>query len=441
MSTQGANKLGLWMLTALVAGNMIGSGIFLLPASLASYGSISLLAWGLTAIGAMLLALVFANLARSYPKVGGPYAYCRDAFGDFIGFEVAFNYWIALWVGNAGIAVAFVSYLAAFFPVLSHNAMAAFAVSVATVWGLTLINIIGVRSAGQVQLVTTVLKLLPLLLLAFVGVFYIQGSNLADFNISGESNWAAITGAASLTLWSFIGVESATVPADDVESPEKNIPRATILGTLITAAVYILSTIAVMGLVPSSVLAHSSAPYADAAEKVFGSWGFALIAFGGMVSCFGALNGWILLQGQVARAAADDNLFPSVFKRLSKQHTPYAGLIISSILITILLMLTINSNLVAQFTFIIRLATLATLIPYLLSTMAQILLFCRQREQFDKNQFLRSSLIAVLAFLYSFWAVSGSGHDIVFYGTMLFFGGTPVYVWMKWQSKSLPSAV
>lgn len=440
MSKQTPKKLGLWMLTALVAGNMIGSGIFLLPASLASYGSISLIAWGFTAFGAMLLALVFANLAGHFPKVGGPYAYCRDAFGEFIGFEVAFNYWIALWVGNAGIAVAFVSYLAAFIPSLAHNATASFVASVATVWGLTLINIIGVRSAGQVQLITTILKLLPLLLLAFVGVFYIDGSNLADFNISGESNWAALTGAASLTLWSFIGVESATVPADDVDEPQKNIPRATILGTLITAAVYILSTIAVMGLVPASILAQSSAPYADAAEKVFGHWGFALIAFGGMVSCFGALNGWILLQGQVARAAADDDLFPSVFARLSKQHTPVAGLIISSILITILLVLTINANLVTQFTFIIRLATLATLIPYLLSTMAQILLFCRQREAFNKAQFIRSSVIAALAFLYSFWAVSGSGQEIVFYGALLFFAGTPVYVWMKWQ-KTLPQTV
>jgi len=430
------SKLGLWMLTALVAGNMIGSGIFLLPASLAAYGSIGIIAWILTALGAMLLALVFATLSHNMPSVGGPYAFCRDAFGDFIGFEVAFNYWIALWVGNAAIVVAFVSYLSVFIPTLAQNHWQAFAISVVTVWLLTVVNIIGVRSAGVIQLITTILKLVPLILLAVVGIFYIDFGNLSDFNISGQSNFAALTGAASLTLWSFIGVESASIPAEDVEDPKRTIPRATIYGTLITAIVYILSTIAVMGLVPTHELAHSAAPYATAAYQIFGHWGEKLIAFGAMIATFGALNGWILLQGQVPRAAACDGLFPAAFKRLTKQHTPIVGLVISAILITVLLSLTLSQTLIQQFTFIIRLATLATLIPYLLTTMAQIIIFLNHREKFNPKHFTRSAIIAILAFCYTFWAMMGSGQDIVFYGCLLFFAGTPVYVWMKWRRTS-----
>lgn len=426
-------RLGLWMLTALVAGNMIGSGIFLLPASLAVYGSISIVGWIFTAIGAILLALVFSTLSYHRPKVGGPYAYCHDAYGDFIGFLVAFNYWIALWVGNAAIVVAFVSYLSVFVPALAHNEMSAFFTSVATVWLLTGVNIYGVRTAGIVQLITTILKLLPLILLATVGLFYIHPVNLSHFNVSGHSNFAAITGTAALTLWSFIGVESATVPADDVENPQRNIPRATMLGTLISAVVYILSTIAIMGIIPPGELVTSAAPYADAAAKIFGPWGNTLIAIGALFACFGALNGWILLQGQVPRAAALDGLFPKAFAKLTKNHTPYVGLLVSAVLITVLLVLTLTPNLVEQFTLIIRLATFATLIPYLLTSIGEIIIFTRDRAAIGQKRFLRAVIIALLAFAYSFWAIIGSGPEIVYFGCLLLFAGTPVYAWMVYK--------
>jgi basic amino acid/polyamine antiporter, APA family len=254
MSTTTQKGLGLWMLTALVAGNMIGSGVFLLPAALAQFGSISIVGWLMTALGALCLALVFAKLSSLIPKAGGPYAYCREGFGDFIGFMVAYNYWIALWVGNAGIAVAFAGYMGVFFPWITAAPMHTCLTSIATIWLLTIINISGVRQAGMVQLITTLLKLLPLILIGTVGLLYIHPTYLTQFNVSGHSNFAAITGAASLTLWAFIGLESATVPADDVINPQKNIPRATMFGTLLAAIVYILSTIAIMGLIPNSDL-------------------------------------------------------------------------------------------------------------------------------------------------------------------------------------------
>ncbi len=429
-------KLGLWMLTALVAGNMIGSGIFLLPASLAEFGSISLLAWIATAAGALLIALVFAKLGTVMPRIGGPYAYCREAFGDFVGFQMAYNYWIALWVGNAAIAIALTGYLSFFFPVLAKNAVWSCSISISLVWLMTFINLLGVRHAGVFQLLTTILKLIPLLLVALVGIFYIHPHYLADFNLTGKTNFTAFSSAATLTLWSFIGLESASVPAGHVDNPTRNIPRATIYGVLIATIVYIVSSIAVMGSMPLNQLAHSNAPYADAARLMFGPIGSIIVALGAVISCLGALNGWILLQGQIPLAVAQDKLFPQVFEKKSANGTPVVGLMVSSVLITFLLLMTLSQSLVKQFTIIILLATLASLIPYFLTTMAELMLFLKNPGLFKGKKLVGSIIIGILAGIYSFWVIIGSGEKTVFYGTLLLLSSVPVYVWMKWRALS-----
>lgn len=425
--------LGFWMLTALVVGNMIGSGIFLLPPSLAVFGWWAMAGWIFTAIGALLLALIFAKLGQVSPRVGGPYAYCRDAFGDFAGFLVAYNYWIALWVGNAGIAVAFTSYLSVFFSSI-HSPVMAFYVAAGTVWFLTLINILGVREAGFIQLVTTVLKILPLVLLGIVALFFVTPDSFSKVtNLSGQSPFSAVVSAAALTLWAFIGLESATVPAEEVENPKKNIPRATLFGVMLAALIYILSTMGVMLLVPSKELVHSVAPYADAAAQIFGSAGRYLVAAGAAISAFGTLNGWILLQGRIPYAAASDGLFPKIFGVKGKSGTPTAGLLISAVLITCLLAMTLDKGLVGQFTFIILLAVLANLVPYLLTSMGFLVLMLKEKTLFGGVQAKRFVVIAIFAFLYSFWAFIGAGKEIVFYGSLLFFSGVPLFVWNYWR--------
>jgi len=426
--------LGMWMLTALVAGNMIGSGIFLLPASLASFGSISLVAWILTALGAICLGLVFAKLGSIMPRVGGPYAYCREGFGNFTGFQIAYNYWIALWVGNAAIAVAAVSYLTVFFPAFKNNGELTLGLSLGLIWLMTIINLIGVKQAGIFQLITTILKLLPLILIGTFGLFYIHPSYLMDVNTSSQSHMSAITGAATLTLWSFIGLESASVPADDIENPQKNIPRATILGVVITAVVYILSTVAIMGVIPMAQLAKSNSPYADAAQLMFGHTAYFVIAIGAVISCLGALNGWTLLQGQIPLAAARDGLFPKVFAKESRQGTAYVGLIVSSLLVSALLISTYGFGLVQQFTLIILMATLASLIPYFFTCLAELMIFIKYKEQFNGKRLTKSVIISILGMLYSFWAIYGAGQQILFYGGLLFFSSVPVYVWMQWST-------
>lgn len=430
------------MLTALVTGNMIGSGIFLLPSALAKIGSISILAWLFTATGAMLLALVFARLSRILPGVGGPYAFCRAAYGDFIGFSVAYNYWVALWVGNAAITVALISYLSFFWPELRANNLLAFLASIGLVWFATLINLIGVRQAGMVQVITTILKLLPLLLIAFVGLFFVNTEYLAEFNISGESNLSAFSIAAALTLWSFIGLESATVPTKNIEHPEKVIPRATLLGTGIAAIVYILSTIAIMGIIPLSQLTQSTSPYADAAQFIFGNWGARMVAIGAIISCFGALNGWTLLQGQVPMAAALDQMMPRIFAKQNRNGTPVYGLLITSMLITLLLSMSFRKTLVEKFELIILLATMASLLPYLLTSMAELLITLKEKMPITHPQIFKLIILSVLTFAYTYWAIAGTGMEIVFYGCLLFFSSVPIYVWMKWRnSKENPLAL
>jgi APA family basic amino acid/polyamine antiporter len=431
--------LGMWMATALVVGNMIGSGVFSLPSALASIGPVSLLGWVLTGAGSVLLAFVFANLARAYPRTGGPYAYARRAFGDFMGFWTAWGYWIAVWAGNAAIATSFVAYLAVFWPEAGSNHALAAVLASGAIWLLTLVNIAGAREGGIVQLATTIVKFVPLALIGVVGLFYMSRSHFTPFapDVHGfRSGLSAISAAGALTLWAFIGLESATVAAEEVRDPKRTIVRATIIGTIITTFVYIIATVAVMGVVPQSTLLNSASPFADAASIMFGGGWDKVVAAVAIVSTLGALNGWILLQGRVPLAAADDGLFPRQFSQVSgKRGTPVFGLVVSSMLVTVLMATSYNNSLVSLFTQVILLATLTTVIPYAFSAAAQLLMLIREPELFDAGRAVRDAIIAILAFGYSFWMIYGVGEETVAKGFLLLAAGIPVYVWLKWQER------
>ena len=418
------------MATALVVGNMIGSGVFLLPASLGAYGGVSLLGWVFTSTGALLLAVAFARLARVLPRAGGPYAYTRAGFGDFPAFLVAWGYWVSVCAGNAAIAVAFVGYLGFFSPVLARSPIAGAVTAVASVWVLTWVNGRGVREAGGLQLVTTVLKLVPLVAIGTFGLFFLEWKNFTPFNVSGDSTLSAVSATAALTLWAFLGLESATIPAEEVERPDHTIPRATVIGTAIAAVVYVLSTVGVMGVLPPATLATSTAPFADAASAMWGPWAAGLVAAGAAVSCFGALNGWILLQGQLPLAAAVDGMLPPIFGRLSRRGTPVPSLVISSVLITAIVATNYTKGLVAEFTFIILLSTLAVLVPYVFSTLALLRMTLRDRTPAGDARIPGIAAVALLAFAYSAWAIVGTGRETILWGCVLLAAGVPVYRWM-----------
>lgn len=431
MSTEpkSSGKIGLWTSTALVIGNMIGSGVFLLPASLAAYGGISLLGWIGSSVGAIVLALLFSNLSKLVPNaIGGPYAYTREGLGEFAAFIVAWGYWISIWCTNAAIAVTFVSYLTVFVPVLATNSLFSVFTSLAAVWFLTWVNSRGVKESGMVQLVTTILKLTPLVLISIVGLFYIDMANFIPLNISGASDFAAITATATLTLFAFQGLESATVPSANIESPEKTIPRATMIGTIVTMLVYVLGSAAVIGMIPSAELQQSNAPYADAAAIIWGDGVRKWVAAGALVSAFGALNGWILLQGQIPMAAANDKMFPVVFGKVNRRGLPVTSLVVSSALISALTMMRFSHGLTDTFTFMILLTTVCVLVAYLFSAAAYGMILLRHPEWKKR---IGKLMIATTAFGYSLWAVGGSTMDAVYWGFIAILAGIPFYVWMK----------
>lgn len=433
MAARAGEKMGMWMAAALVVGNMIGSGVFLLPASLGSFGGISLLGWAFTCAGAIILSLIFARLSRLVPRAGGPYAFSRAGFGDFAGFLVGWGYWISIWVANAALAVAFTSYLSWFWPALATDRALASGVAIAAIWALTWVNVRGVRTAGSVQVVTTVLKLVPLVAVGTLGFLYLDPSNFKPFNASGQGTFPAITAAATLTLWAFLGFESATVPAEEVVDPDRTIPRATVLGTVAAALIYVLGTAAVMGVVPSAELAGSNAPFADAARRMWGGWTAPAVAAGAMISAFGALNGWILLQGRIPWAAARDGIFPAALGQTSKRGTPAFALIFSSVLVTGLMLLNSSESLVDQFTFVILLATLTALLPYALCALSELMIYARDRERFAGRRLTSAVVTALLGFAYALWAIAGAGQKIVYWGLILLIAGLPMYVWVVWR--------
>jgi basic amino acid/polyamine antiporter, APA family len=415
------------MAVALVMGNMIGSGVFLLPASLAAFGGAGLIGWTVSAAGSILLALVFARLSRMNPAAGGPYAFTRLGFGDLAGFLVAWGYWISTCCGNAAIALAFVGYLEPFFPnAVRHPPMAA-AMAAGAVWLLTAVNARGIREAGAVQVATTILKILPLVLIGIAAFVMFNPAPLALVETTMTDTARHVSTAAAMTFWAFGGLESATIPAGSVVDPQRTIPRATIVGTMLTAVIYIISTIGVMSIVPVDLLKNSTAPFADAARAFAGNWAALGVAAGAAIACFGALNGWILIAGQLPLAIAADGLFPRGFAVVSGRGTPTRGLIISSLLTTTLIALNASRGLVDLFTFIILLGTLNALVPYAFSSLAGFLMSADGR----RNVLGQASVAALLAFGYSIWMIAGAGKDVVYWGFLLLLMGLPVYIWVK----------
>lgn len=421
-----AARLGLWMSVALVVGNMIGSGVFLLPASLAPFGINSVAGWIVTAAGAVTLAVVFAELSRAVPSAGGPYAYTRVAFGELAAFIVAWGYWVAVWSGNAAIATGTVSYLSELIPAIARVPGASAATTIAIVWILTAVNCRGVRAAGWVQSLTTVLKLIPLLAVAGLAMVLLASTNETHL-ASVPLSFSGTTAAATLTLWAMIGLESATVPAEKVEDPARTIPRATLLGTAITAVVCAAACSFVMLTVPAVQLAASHAPFADAVRPFWGSASASVVALFAAISGFGALNGWILLQGELPFAMAREGVFPRVFARESSTGAPVFALTFSSILVTALVLTNFHRGMVEVFTFVILLSTCATLVAYLVCSVALLELLRRGILDPSHRRTVWIAAAGVLGTGYSLWAIAGAGRSAVGWGLVLLLAALPVF--------------
>ena len=425
----GPRTFGLWTCLALVVGNMIGTGIFLLPASLAPYGVNALFGWLLTIAGSLCLAFVFARLAAAFPKEGGPYAYSRLAFGEAPAFALAWSYWISIWVTNATIAIAATSYLTVFAPAIAQAPLLPAATSIAILWALTLVNAVSIRAAGGFQLVTTILKLLPLAAAVLIAAVVIGrgGSAAVQPFATDELSAAAITASASLTLWAMLGFESATVPAARVRDPERTIPRATLYGTLAVGIIYLLASSSIWLLLPAVEAAQSNAPFADFARRYLGSGAAMLIALFASISAVGALNGWVLLQGEMPLAMARHGVFPRWFGRTSRAGTPVLAQLLSSGLATLLIISNYAKSMGQLFTFMALLATVATLVMYVICGLACLRLM--QRGDMPRTFFLM--LAALLGLIYGLWTFYGAGAEATAWGAVLLASGIPIYLLMR----------
>lgn len=412
-----ANRpLGLWSATALVVGSIIGSGVFMLPASLAPYGAASLIGWGITLFGAVMLALTFAKLSSRWPHTGGPYTFARAGFGDLTGFVIAWSYWVSTWTTNAAIAVAFAGSMGSIFPGLTATPLRSAACALIALWTCIAINLAGVREAGRAQVVLTVLKFVPLVMFGGIAIWFVDGAHYQPLNPTTHTLPHAVNATVALTLWALLGLEAATVPAGSIDNPERTVPRATVLGTSLAGLATVLACSAVLGLLPAEQLATSSAPMADAARSLWGPGAGVGIAAVAAVSCLGALNGWVLISAQIPMAAARDSVMPSVFARLDPRGTPAAGVLIAGALATLLVFANFSKSLVQLFTFAILLSTAATLLPYLVSSAAWL----RRGDGSGR-------VVASLALLYSLYALAGIGRESLLWGAMLVAAGLPVY--------------
>jgi len=423
---------------ALIVGSVIGVGIFNLPTSLAFYGPITLVSVALTTVGALLLALLFAALSRRLPADGGPYAYARVAFGNRLGFANAWSYWITAWAGNAAIAVGWVLYVEHFIN-KSQNKFFSVLLVLAGLWIPAVINLSGVKNMGSVQAVTTVIKFAALAFISTVGLFFISGANFTPWNVSKESAIAAIGGGMAIALFSYIGVETVSVAAAKVRNPDRNIPRATVLGTLAVAVVYLLSLTAVFGIVPTARLASGSAPYSDAVNAMFGgTWAGNVMAVAVIISGFGALNGWVMISAEMPLAAAKDGLFPERFKRISGNGVPAFGVVVSAVLSSAAVVINyLGSNGATVFTTLILMTGITAAIPYGFSALAQLKWRWIDQKTVHTPRFARDMIVAVLALVFSILFIvysRNTGHSFWVYWAPYFLAagalllGIPVYL-------------
>lgn len=423
--------LGLGAAIALVVGNIVGTGIFVLPTSLAAFGTVSLIAMVLCTIGAVALAMVFGKLGARVPAGGGPYAYAREAFGEFVGFWTAWSFWLTAWIGNAAIAVGWVAYVNYFVP--WDSTLGKIVIALIGLWIPAVINLLGAKNMSLFQNITTVLKFAPLLFVGVVGLFFIRGGNFGPFLTEGSgfgATMTAISAAGAIALFIYSGVESVTIAAEKVKDPKRNIGRASLIGVLACAVLYLLSTVAVMGTVPHDRLVNSTAPFADAINIMFGgTWGGGIMSACAIIAGIGALNGWTMLVAEMPLAAAKDGMFPNLFAKESGRGVPVNGIIIGTILTSAMAIFAYFSE--NAFNTVVLLASFTTAIPYFFSACAQLFWLYTGERQVHKGSLAKDITIALLAMLFAFWIVYGSGGDAVLLAMLFMLVGVPVYIWLK----------
>ena len=425
-------KMSLVGLTTLVMVNMMGSGIIMLPSSMAQIGAISLLSWVVTAIGSMAIAYCFAQCGIFCVRAGGMSAYSEEAHGKSSFFMCSFLYFLSLAIGNVAIAISAVGYLTPFVPWLGTGAMPLCVGVVGLIWLTILANFGGPRVTGQLGSVTVWGVIIPVAGLSIIGWFWFESSVFAEaWNPNNLSMGKAVTQSIPLTLWAFLGMESAAQNSDAVENPKKTVPLACLLGTLGAAVVYILSTSVIAGIVPNAELAKSSAPFAAVYAQMFSPAIGKIVMALSVLACLGSLLGWQFTLAQTAKYTADLKMFPKIFSKLSGLGAPIAGMIVCGILQTIMAFSTMSPNASAQFNKLVNLAAVTNIIPYVTSLSG--LLVIMYTAKVAKTVYSKNVVALMIAMLYSWFALYSCGADAVLGGTIVMAIGYVLYGFIAYR--------
>ena len=416
--------LGFWTCTALVVGNTIGMGIFMLPAVLAPYGLNALIGWGVTVLGCIALARVFARLARVYPDADGPYAYIRKTLGNGTAFVAIWCYWVSLWITNATLAVGVVGYMHALVPGMEGVAPAPL-IALILLWLFVAINLFGVRAGGRVQIVTTALKLLPMAAVILVGgwLLFSEPAAYARNVPATPIAFPQIMAASTIALYAMLGFESACVPAGRVRDPSRTIPRATLVGTVLTAAIYIAVSVIPMLIISQAELATSQAPFVDLLNRLIGGNSGRWLALFVVISGLGALNGWTLLVGELTRSMANNATLPAAFAKCNARGAPALALVVTGLLASAMVLMNYSKSLVEGFAFLSKMVTAANLPLYLCAAVGLVLLGRRGGRARSSDLLVTGGLGAA----YAVFAFIGVGGEPLLWGLLLAAASLPVY--------------
>lgn len=435
-----ARKLGLPSATALVIGSVIGTGVFTMPAVLAGAGTSSIVTLIAISIGALLLAVMFGQLTKRVPHgEGGLYAYSRHEFGDFAGYLTAWCYWVTCWAGNAAIVSSWVLYVEELFGIHNPSNWVNFGIALTGLWVPATVNLVGVRQMAIFQNITVVLKFLPLLVVGTLGWFFVKAGNFGPWNASGGSLYDAVNLAAGVALFSFIGIECASIAAGRVENPRRNVGRASIIGTAAAAFLYVAVTAAVMGLVPHGKLVDDGAPFVAAFDAMFdGGWLGKLVALTAVVSGIGALNGWTLVTAEMPYAAAKDGLFLNAFAKTNSRGVPWFGIVASTTVGSALMAWSYSTETgLKVFTYLVYLSVVTVAIPYFLSACAQLSYLVSRRRPVSGWALTRDLSVAVIGGLFSLWVTFAAGYQSVYQAMLLLLVGIPLYAFLKARRERL----
>lgn len=424
-----SQKLGLLMCIALVMGNMIGSGVFLLPAALAPLGWNAVIGWGVTIGGTLCLALVLARLARLLPGGTGPFTYAAEAFGPGVGFIVAWSFWISCWTANAALAVAATSNLSIIFPGLAAEGQTPALLAIGFIWLFTAINLLGVRKAGGAQVLTWALKLLPLLGAVVVAVWVLGSGSVSPPALADAApvSLGNIGSAATLTLFALLGFESALAVGDRVKDPEKTVPRATMIGAVATGVIYLLSCTAVTMLLPVATVQGSNAPYATFFATLVSPAAGQLVALFAAIAALGALNGFVLLVGEIPRDMAQKGQLPSLMARENRFGAPLWSLLLASSLATLVVYANYSRGLAGLFNFMVLVTTSTAIIFYMAAALAAL----KFEQQGRIAASPRFAALTLTGFIYSCWAFYGAGIEASLWSLAMTATGLPIYFAMR----------